>query len=107
MKKTLIILFIIGLVITIFCSIGAIQQFKIENEKSKETSVNYHKVYDQDHINKLDVDLEKSNVTIQKGDQFKVESRGIKGETHMNTNVKNGTLYVKDKALDNKSDISF
>src|SRR5699024_12198089 len=55
----------------------------------------------------MDVDLEKSNVTIQKGEQFKVETRGTKGETYMNTNGKNGTLYVKDKALDNKSDISF
>ena len=46
MKKTLIILFIIGLIITIVCGIGVVNQFQVESEKSKEVTENYHKVYD-------------------------------------------------------------
>lgn len=33
MKKSLIWIFVIGLVITVICAVGAVQQFKIEHKK--------------------------------------------------------------------------
>ena len=108
MKKTLIILFIIGLIITIVCGIGVVNQFQVESEKSKEVTENYHKVYDNNaEVKKLNVDLSNSNIKLKRGDQLKVESRGTNDKINMNTTVKNGTLYVKDKPLDSNVDITF
>src|SRR5699024_12160319 len=108
MKKTLIILFIIGLIITIVCGIGVVNQFQVESKKSKEVTENYHKVYDNNaEVKKLNVDLSNSNIKLKRGDQLKVESRGTNDKINMDTTVKNGTLYVKDKPLDSNVDITF
>ncbi|MFW0761451.1 MULTISPECIES: DUF4097 family beta strand repeat-containing protein [Staphylococcus] len=107
MKKTLISLFVIGLIVTIVCGIGVINQFQVESKKSKEVTENYHKAYDENKVKKLNVDLNNSNLKLKKGDQLKVESRGSNDKINMDTTIKNGTLYVKDKPLDSNVDITF
>lgn len=107
MKKTLISLFVIGLIITIVCGVGVVNQFQIESKKSKEVTENYHKAYDENKVKNLNIDLNNSNLKLKKGDQLKVESRGSNDKINMDTTIKNGTLYVKDKPLDSNVDITF
>ncbi|MBZ8172391.1 DUF4097 domain-containing protein [Staphylococcus cohnii] len=107
MKKTLISLFVIGLIVTIVCGIGVVNQFQVESKKSKEVTENYHKAYDENKVKNLNIDLNNSNLKLKKGDQLKVESRGSNDKINMDTTIKNGTLYVKDKPLDSNVDITF
>ncbi|RIL76651.1 hypothetical protein BUY37_03790 [Staphylococcus cohnii] len=107
MKKTLISLFVIGLIVTIVCGIGVVNQFQVESKKSKEVTENYHKEYDENKVKNLNIDLNNSNLKLKKGDQLKVESRGSNDKINMDTTIKNGTLYVKDKSLDSNVDITF
>ncbi|MGE7364837.1 hypothetical protein ACQKKJ_16460, partial [Staphylococcus cohnii] len=107
MKKTLIILFIIGLIITIVCGIGVVNQFQVESEKSKEVTENYHKVYDNNaEVKKLNVDLSNSNIKLKRGDQLKVESRGTNDKINSVSTSFKSSQNVKHATTREKQGIS-
>ena len=65
MKKSLIWIFDIGLVITVICAVGAVQQFKIEHKKANQITTNFNETYNNKSIKGLDLDLKHSNVKIK------------------------------------------
>ncbi|WP_241092444.1 hypothetical protein [Staphylococcus saprophyticus] len=50
MKKSLIWIFVIGLVITVICTVGAVQQFKIEHKKANQITTNFNETYNNKSI---------------------------------------------------------
>lgn len=107
MKKTLIWLFVIGLIITVVCAIGAVQQFKVEYKKANQITTNFNETYNHKSIKAVDLDLKHSNVKIKKGNTFKVLSKGSNEKIKMHTKVKNGNLIVSDHKGQSNMDISF
>ncbi|PHK50310.1 DUF4097 family beta strand repeat-containing protein [Staphylococcus edaphicus] len=107
MKKPLILIFIVGVIITTVCAVGAIQQFKIENKKANQITTNFDETYNKQNIKKLDLDLNHSNVKIKKGKSFKVVSKGSSKRIKMNAKIKDGTLVVNDHKDKSNIDISF
>src|SRR5699024_12195377 len=105
MKKTLISLFVIGLIVTIVCGIGVVNQFQVESKKSKEVTENYHKEYDENKVKNLNIDLNNSNLKLKKGDQLKVESRGSNDKINMDTTIKNGKSEEHTSELQSRFDL--
>lgn len=107
MKKSLIWIFVIGLVITVICAVGAVQQFKIEHKKANQITTNFNETYNNKSIKGLDLDLKHSNVKIKEGKTFKVLSKGSNEKIKIHAKVKNGNLTVSDHKGQSNVDISF
>lgn len=95
MKKSLIWIFVIGLVITVICAVGAVQQFKIEHKKANQITTNFNETYNNKSIKGLDLDLKHSNVKInvkiKEGKTFKVLSKGSNEKSRFMQKLKMAT----------------
>ncbi|WP_412519115.1 DUF4097 family beta strand repeat-containing protein [Staphylococcus simulans] len=99
MRKALLIIFSIGLVITVGFGIAGYVEGK-KQLKNHGTPIHYTKDYKQEDakIKNLKINSDTSNVVIKKGDHFSVEgSGGVKGKTEVKSALENDTLVVESK----------
>ncbi|MGW7810668.1 DUF4097 family beta strand repeat-containing protein [Staphylococcus xylosus] len=96
MRKVLVFIFIIGLVITVVCALGAIKQFKIEQEKAKDVTTNFNKSFEESDIKALTVNFEHSNLKVKRGDKFNVTSEGSNEQAQINAQISEGELKLTD-----------
>lgn len=107
MRKVLVFIFIIGLIITVVCALGAIKQFKIEQEKAKDVTTNFNKSYEESDIKALKVNFEHSNLKVKHGDKFKVTSEGSNEQTKINAQISKGELKLTDNKQTSNINLSF
>lgn len=107
MRKILVFTFIIGLIITVVCALGAIKQFKIEQEKAKDVTTNFNKSYEESDIKALKVNFEHSNLKVKHGDKFNVTSEGSNEQTKINAQISNGELKLTDNKQTSNINLSF
>ncbi|MGW7860609.1 DUF4097 family beta strand repeat-containing protein [Staphylococcus xylosus] len=96
MRKVLVFIFIIGLVITVVCALGAIKQFKIEQQKAKDVTTNFNKSFEESDIKALTVNFEHSNLKVKRGDKFNVTSEGSNEQAQINAQISEGELKLTD-----------
>lgn len=99
MKKALLIIFSIGLVITVGFGIAGYVEGKKQLKKA-DNPIHYTKDYKHEDakIKNLKINTDTSNVIIKKGDHFHVKGEGgIKGKTKINSTIKGDTLAVESK----------
>ncbi|WP_436860298.1 DUF4097 family beta strand repeat-containing protein [Staphylococcus caeli] len=107
MKKALIVIFIIGFILTVVCGIGGVQQFKEEYKKANHTTTNFNETYNDSKIKSADIKIRYSNLTIKKGNEFKVTSKGSNDKINMDAKVKGDKLVVSDYKGSSNINISF
>ncbi|PKI04270.1 hypothetical protein CW744_10535 [Staphylococcus xylosus] len=107
MRKVLVFIFIIGLVITVVCALGAIKQFKIEQEKAKDVTTNFNKSFEESDIKALTVNFEHSNLKVKRGDKFNVTSEGSNEQAQINAQISEGELKLTDNNQASNINLSF
>lgn len=107
MRKVLVFIFIIGLVITVVCALGAIKQFKIEQEKAKDVTTNFNKSFEKSDIKALTVNFEHSNLKVKRGDKFNVTSEGSNEQAQINAQISEGELKLTDNNQASNINLSF
>ncbi|MGW7944915.1 DUF4097 family beta strand repeat-containing protein [Staphylococcus xylosus] len=107
MRKVLVFIFIIGLVITVVCALGAIKQFKIEQEKAKDVTTNFNKSFEESDIKALTVNFEHSNLKVKRGDKFNVTSEGSNEQAQINAKISEGELKLTDNNQASNINLSF
>ncbi|MDW8544930.1 DUF4097 family beta strand repeat-containing protein [Staphylococcus pseudoxylosus] len=107
MRKVLVFTFIIGLIITVVCVLGAIKQFKIEQEKAKDVTTNFNKTYEESDIKALKVNFEHSNLKVKHGNKFNVTSEGSNEQTKINAQISKGELKLTDNKQTSNINLSF
>ncbi|MBL7564826.1 hypothetical protein [Staphylococcus saccharolyticus] len=89
MKKFLIVLFSIGLVLTVICSIGVyVQGKKLDKDDryNEKATTNLSETY-HTSLNNIDIDAEVSDVTVKKGNEFAILSKGDDKKIKVNSKV--------------------
>ncbi|SCS69148.1 DUF4097 family beta strand repeat-containing protein [Staphylococcus caeli] len=107
MKKALIIIFIISFIITVVCGIGAVQKFKEEYKKANQITTNFNEIYNDSKIKSADIKFKNSNLTIKKGDKFKVTSKGSNDKIKIDAKIKGNKLILNDYKGTSNINISF
>lgn len=109
MRKALLIIFSLGLVMTVGFGIAGYVEGKKQLKKS-DKPIHYTKDYKHEdaNIKHLKINSDTSDIIIQQGDHFNVKGEGgVKGKTEVKSTLKDDTLVVESEYSNPTINFSF